>query len=273
MTQNNRTLESAINRLVDNLTSQEEANGSRELFSTNRPEQRTDQPGPPVVTVVEDDRRLFESDDDRRGASPEPEDEQGPSGLQLQNEFKQLHLLTQYLEPAGSKTQLNPNHINMTPATRKEMELAKVRANYLEKTDRIDKMAGHRESLVRAVQRDRIPAKLRVNNKPIVLEGDCPVFQKRWKDHARQAELGFVDILTTHLKSKINLAKTQLAEETEKSYVALRSAKLPNTEVNHALNHTLEEANKERNQRNEARKKRRLENQANQNKSKKPKKD
>lgn len=90
MSQSNCTLESAINRLVDNLTSQEEANGSCELFTTNnnRPEQRTDQPEPPVVTVVEDDRRLFEADDDHRDESPDLENEQGPSGLQLQNEFK-----------------------------------------------------------------------------------------------------------------------------------------------------------------------------------------
>ena len=150
MSQSNRTLESAINRLVDNLTSQEEASGSRELFTTNndRPEQRTDQPKPPVVIVVKDDRHLFEADDDHRDKSPNPENEQSSSSLQLQNEFKQLHLLTRVLEPAGSKTQFSPSLINMTPATRKELQLARVKENYLEKTDRIDKMVGHRESLI-----------------------------------------------------------------------------------------------------------------------------
>ena len=48
---------------------------------------------------------------------------------------------------------------------------------------------------------------------------------------------------------------------------------MPNTEVNMALNDTLEEANKERKQQNEAHNKRWLDNQAtNNNKGKKPKK-
>ena len=85
-----------------------------------------------------------------------------------------------------------------------------------------------------------------MNNKAIVLEGDCPVFQKNWKDHARQAELRFVNLLTTHLKSRIDQAKAQLVEETEKNYVAQRSAKLPNAKVNLALKNTLEDAKQER---------------------------
>ena len=139
--QNNRTLESAINRLVDNLNSQEGPSGSRDLLTNCRPEQMTNQPEAPVVTIVEDDRRLFEADN-HWDENPDLDDEPSPSGLQLQDEFKQLHLLTQYLEPSSSKAETSSKFINMTPATRKEYELAKVKQNYLEKTDRIDKMSG-----------------------------------------------------------------------------------------------------------------------------------
>lgn len=63
-------------------------------------------------------------------------------------------------------------------------------------------MTGYRESFLRAVQRDRIPNKLRIQNKAIVVEADCPIFQRKWKEHIRKTEIRFIQILTDHLKNK-----------------------------------------------------------------------
>ena len=99
----------------------------------------------------DDDRRLFD-DNDHRDTDPDPADA-GPSDLQLKDEFRQLHLLTQYLEPSSSRAETSTQFINMAPTSRKGYEWAKVKQNYLEKTDKIDKMSGHRDSLIRAVYR------------------------------------------------------------------------------------------------------------------------
>ena len=135
MTSPNRSLESAINRLVDNLTSQSEANRSRELFTAERSRGPDRQAAEPAAPNMDDDRRLFENNDDDHHDTPDPEPI--PSGRQLKEEFQELHLLTQYLEPSSSRTDNSSSQrINMTPTSIKGYELSRVKQNYLEKQTR-----------------------------------------------------------------------------------------------------------------------------------------
>ena len=155
MASQNRSLENAIYRLVDNLSSQNKPSGLHDLLTggdrSGDHNQPANEPEPPVPMLDDDDRRLFDENNDQDTDS-DPADA-GPSGLQLKDELRQLHLLTQYLEPSSTTAQTSTQFINMTPTFRKGYELAKMKQNYLEKTDKIDKMSGHRDSLIRAVYR------------------------------------------------------------------------------------------------------------------------
>ena len=89
------------------------------------------------------------------------------------------------------------------------------------------------------------------------MEADCPIFQCmcNWNNQVRKTELGFVQLLNNHLKSKIKLAKAKSVKTPR------RALSLP-TCSNTTLSDVLEEVDKERKARNKARKKRKAKNQA-----------
>ena len=214
-----------VGTIEDNL-SQNRLPSSGDLFARSQAAAvSNDGQDPPHHVVIPEDDRCY----DQHNNTTEQEDANDqPSPSNLNKEFQHLGLLTQYLEPSRSQIELIPgNSSSQAPRSVKNWELARVKNAYLEKTERIDKTSSHRGSLLRATARDRIPNILRVQNKPIVMEADCPKFQRRWREHIKKTELGFVQILTDHLKEKIDLAKHQLCKDT-KSFISEIYKHIPN---------------------------------------------
>ena len=83
----------------------------------------------------------------------------------FKDEFDSLHLLTQYIKLAkiqdATVTNNNPGPGN-SQRTVKDQEIDKLKETYLDKTDHIDKMQGHCNSLLKAVTQNRIPSKLKI---------------------------------------------------------------------------------------------------------------
>lgn len=84
-------------------------------------------------------------------------------------------------------------------------------------------MRSHHDALQRAIARDKIPAKLKIQAKPMVAEGDCPKLQKRWKEVIREAEHNMVKVLTDHLEDKMETLNHQIRDTTEKTFLKLRA--------------------------------------------------
>ena len=84
---------------------------------------------------------------------------------------------------------------SMTPTSRKKYEISEVKQSYLEKTDKIDKMTSQR-LIIQSCTKGPYPEQTQGPNKPIVQDGDYPIFQQRWKHHAEKSELGFLNLLT-----------------------------------------------------------------------------
>ena len=169
-----------------------------------------------------------------------------------------------------------PNsHTNSHETNIVESETKKLKELFLEKTDKLDKMQSHRDALNRAVARDKLPAKLRIQTKPIVVDGDDPKFQQNWKECIKTAERNMVKVLTDHLSDRIQMTRHQIKENTERTFVALRTrGNLNVDDTNRTMKEALDQADKDRQARNQMRLKRKQENlQANQQKSKKAKKD
>ena len=101
--------------------------------------------------------------------------------------------------------------------------MKKIKELFLEKTDKLHKTQSHRDALNRAVARDKLPAKLQIQTKLIVADSDDPKFQQKWKDCIRTAERNMVRVLTNHLTDHIQLTCHQIKENTEKTFVTLRT--------------------------------------------------
>ena len=59
--------------------------------------------------------------------------------------------------------------------------------NFLEKTDKlmIDQARSHLDYLTRAIQKNRIPNRLKINVKPLVMNKENPAFQRKWNNTIR----------------------------------------------------------------------------------------
>ena len=102
--------------------------------------------------------------------------------------------------------------------------------------------------------RDKLLAKLRIQTKPIVADSDDPKFQQKWKDCIRRAERNMVRILTDHLTDHIQLTCHQIKENTEKTFVTLRTRGNINVkDINKVMKDTLDQADKDRQARNQLR--------------------
>ena len=237
----------AINRIIFNLRSGG-GTGSADLFG--------------------DDRGLFTDSTTPRTHTPAAD--------QLRQEFQDMGMLTQYIGQTSMATPSRPsNHTNNNETSIIDTETKKLKELFLEKTDRLDKMQSHRDALNRAVARDKLPAKLRIQTKPIVVDSDDPKFQQKWKECVKTAERSMVKVLTDHLSDRIQTTRHQIKENTEKTFVTLRTrGNLSTDDTNKTMKEALDQADKDRQARNQVRLKRKQENlQANLQKNKKAKRD
>ena len=92
----------------------------------------------------------------------------------------------------------------------------------MEKIDKLDKIKGHHVALTRALARDKLPAKLRIQNKPIVMDSDNPKFQQKWRECIRTAERNMVKVLTDHLVERIQVVNHQIKDIIKRAFLALR---------------------------------------------------
>lgn len=219
----------AINRIIFNLRSGG-GTGSADLFG--------------------DDRGLFTDSSTSRLSTP------AEAGMdQLKQEFQDIGMLTQYIGQPSLTTPNRPSsQTTSQEASTVDIEMKKIKELFLEKTDKLDKMQSHWDALNRAVARDKLPAKLRIQTKPIVADSDDSKFQQKWKDCIRRAERNMVRILTDHLMDHIQLTCYQIKENTEKTFVILRTrGNLNVADTNKAMKEALDQAEKDRQARNQLR--------------------
>ena len=178
-------------------------------------------------------------------------------------------MLTQYIGQSSLTTPNRPSsRTTSQEASNVDIEMKKIKELFLEKTDKLDKMQSNRDALNRAVAQDKLLAKLWIQTKPIVADSDDPKFQQKWKDCIRTAERNMVRVLTDHFTNHIQLTRHQIKENTEKTFVTLRTrGNLNVVDTNKAMKEALNQADKDRQARNQLRQKRKQESlQANQQK-------
>ena len=137
--------------------------------------------------------------------------------------------------------------------------------------NKLDRARSHLDSLTHAVQKNRIPNKLRINVKPLVIDKENPTFVRKRNDAILKAELELTKAITEHLQDVIQQTNAIIWETTEKTYHALQAADIAIDEVKKALEDTLKEADSAWKSNNDARQKRKLEAAANNQKMKKQK--
>ena len=208
-----------------------------------------------------DDRGLFTDSTTSRAPTP------ATAGMdQLKQEFQDMGMLTQYIGQSSMATPNRPSsHTSGHETSMIDSETNKLKELLLEKTDKLDKMQSHRDALNRAVACDELLAKLCIQTKPIVTDSDDPKFH-----FIKTAERNMVKVLTDHLLDRIQMTRHQIKENTEKTFVTLRTRGSLNVDdANKTMKEALDQADKDCQARNQMRQKRKQENlQANQQKNK-----
>lgn len=69
--------------------------------------------------------------------------------------------------------------------------------------NKLDRARSHLDSLTHAVQKNRIPNKLRINVKPLVIDKENPTFVRKRNDAILKAELELTKAITEHLQDVI----------------------------------------------------------------------
>ena len=140
--------------------------------------------------------------------------------LDSRGEFEALQLLTQYIGPRKTNP-LQTNRHGDSPSNLVEQHMSRFKEVFLEKTDKLDRARNHLDSLTQAVQKNRIPNKLRINVKPLVIDKENPTFVRKWNDAIRRAELELTKNITEHLQDVIQQTNAIIRENIEKTYHAL----------------------------------------------------
>lgn len=171
-------------------------------------------------------------------------------------EFESLQLLTQYIGPSRVSTpdQEDNDEPNDT-SDEKTAEMSKVKKLYLQRTETLDRAKSHLEALTNAVQRDRIPNKLRITVKPLIInredpELEDPEFQREWQKAIKQSETKLVGCLQNHLRKVIQTTNQEIRDDSEKAFNKLRDT-LGLEETDQLLKTTYKAADKERKERKE----------------------
>ena len=86
------------------------------------------------------------------------------------------------------------------------------RSQYLEETDTLDWAKSHLTSLNRAEVRGRIPAKLSITIRPMVIDKDDPEFKSEWNKAIEAAEKSLLKTLQTHLSKVISKATDKIRQ-------------------------------------------------------------
>lgn len=136
-----------------------------------------------------------------------------------------MSLLTQYIGPSGPGKTTQPDHCGTD--TSLQVELDNLKKAYMANTDEVDRGEKHLAALNRAAQKQQIPAGLQINLKPQVQKKEHPKLRAEWAEAKLEAELRFIDILTSHLRERvIGEGRDAIREASKETYSNIR--KQPN---------------------------------------------
>ena len=121
--------------------------------------------------------RTMDSIKSTSGAIPET-GSNTTSQLDSKGEFEALQLLTQYIGPRKPNLVPTARH-GGSPSNFMEQQMIRFKEVFLEKTDKLDRARSHLDSLTRAVQKNKILNKLRINVKPLVIDKENPTFMRK----------------------------------------------------------------------------------------------
>ena len=152
-----------------------------------------------------------------------------------------------------------PISSEMNDSSIERQETGKLRRAFLQQTETMDRANNHLELLTKATKRGRIPNKLRINVKPLVVNGNDPNFQKEWSEAIAESQTKLITTLQRHLSKTARAANLKIRELTEQARNRLGTVYLQE-QTKTILEATLEEANKTIHENNQNRQKRKLDN-------------
>ncbi|MCY4327356.1 MAG: hypothetical protein OXC53_07200 [Rhodobacteraceae bacterium] len=171
-----------------------------------------------------------------------------------ESDEEEMGLLTQYIGPARGQIS---NKTTKT-ATSENIELEKLKKTFAEATDIIDRANNHKSFLEKAVRTEKIPPKLKISIKPLIMKKDDPSFQISWNTAVKSAEESLVKCLIDHLDTILTQTNEELRASTKETLSRLKRLN-PIQEAKDKIKETLDQAQDERTQRNNNRAKRKLE--------------
>ena len=92
---------------------------------------------------------------------------------------------------------------------------------------------GHAESLNKAVECSKIPPKLRINIKTMVVNSNEPIFQREWTEVVKSSQTTLIKTITTHLGRTARVANQKIrANKVEAKYQKYRREDHPPPQLN-----------------------------------------
>ena len=134
-----------------------------------------------------------------------------PAAKEQESEDEGLGLLTQYIAPIKSQA---TNLQTKTP-TSKNVELVSLKKTFLEATGIIDRANNHKTFLDRALRTEKIPPKLEITIKPLVMKKDKALFQIKWNTVVKAAEETLIKCLIEHLEDILSKTNEELQTSTK----------------------------------------------------------
>ena len=171
-----------------------------------------------------------------------------------EDEFDDGGLLTQFLGPS----KLSKRRSSTTADKLFQLELEKLHEKYLRDTETLDRAKAHLDSLQKAADRGRIPAKMTINIKPLVINKDNEQFKMEWQSAIQESERKLLKTVIDHLQRTIEQTTADIRRSTKETYQKLK-ANGDKDKAKQQLEKLLTQANAERQQKTEQRIKRKRE--------------
>ena len=201
--------------------------------------------------------------DNPRTADSETTSEDSPSNQLARNqneeeEFEQLGLLTQYIgQPAKTDRSRATTSRDWLRQTELEREIDTFKERYLELIDVLDRASSHQEALSKAAARDRTPARLKIQIKPMVIDKDNPTFMANWEKAVRECERKLTETKIDHLNNTAEKTNLTIRATTKQTYGNLKT--IDPDGATDILKQALADAEEKRQEKIEIRKKRKAE--------------
>ena len=138
--------------------------------------------------------------------------------------------------------------------TELEREINTFKERYLELIDVLDRASSHQEALSKAAARDRTPARLKIQIKPMVIDKDNPTFVANWKKAVRECERKLTETIIDHLKNTAEKTNLTIRATTRETYGNLKT--IDPDGATDILKQALADAEEKRQEKIEIRKKR-----------------